>query len=76
MSDWRVGDLALCIRSGPSIKSGEIKTVAAVWDTGLSLVGKFSTSRRGSYRLNRFIKVTPPEADEFDRETLTLEQHA
>lgn len=72
MSDWQIGDLALCVVGGPSIAAGEVHTVATVFDTGLSLTGKISTSWRGSYKKSRFIKVTPPAADEFDRETIAL----
>lgn len=72
MSGWQVGDLALCISSGVTVRAGEVNTVDKVWpDTGgLTLRGKFSTSRRGSYYPHMFIKVTPPEADEFDREVI------
>lgn len=72
MSDWQVGDLALCIRGGASIKAGEVHAVVSVWDTGLSLADKVSIARRGSYKKSRFVKVTPPAADDFDRETIAL----
>lgn len=72
MSDWQVGDLALCVAGGVSIKAGEVHAVITVWDTGLSLADKVSVAWRGSYKKSRFVKVTPPAADEFDRETIAL----
>jgi len=73
MTDWQVGDLALCVRAGETIRAGEVHTVETIWpNKALSLVGKVSSGWRGSYHHWRFIKVTPPAADEFDRETIAL----
>lgn len=91
MSDWQVGDLALCICTrdlkepttqgkgiaGRRLRMGAIYTVAGLnphrlW--GLSLV--LAEEGAGTAGAKRFIKVTPPVADDLDRETLTLERNA
>lgn len=86
MSDWQVGDLALCIDDGParyvkgsrenadpaSLVRGRVYTVLFVGpDTkGIGLTGLAVTSRNWGWFAERFIKVTPPAADEFDREVI------
>ena len=83
MSDWQKGDLALCVRapriSTPSLtRVGGVYTVlreardgqgAPVLDLdGIPFVG----SNFKGHIAARFRKVTPPKADEFDREIIDL----
>lgn len=92
MSDWQVGDLALCVEEmgddyfrgsldGRPIR-GMTYTVSAValgvdiyGCPGIALkfseIGRIAPRWRG-YNSVAFRKVTPPEADEFDRETIAL----
>lgn len=90
MADWNVGDLALCVRSGPietpyviwmgaGLVRGKVYEVEAVGldtdplDEVVVLFLKGDTHEGGEGRAEeRFIKVTPPEADAFDRETIAL----
>ncbi|MXO67771.1 hypothetical protein GRI72_02850 [Altererythrobacter marinus] len=81
MSDWQRGDLALCVDDKPSpllgrhpaIK-GRIYTVASVViadSLGLTFEEIDHPNALGYYA-HRFRKVTPPKADEFDREVIDL----
>lgn len=98
MSDWQVGDLALCVIGGhitgrgvPAYpRAGQCYKVAAVvldeeysWsggghELGLALADGPTnpTSPDGDWHHSRFVKVTPPAADEFDRETIALMNRA
>lgn len=87
MSDWQKGDLALCVNTrkshrataGVRFKKGRIYTVA-----GVSLTSVPEGYTNGPYLFIhedasgltaahwRFRKVTPPKADEFDREVIDL----
>lgn len=67
MSDWQVGDLALCVKSDPQnpMKMGGIYTVSAVlpetdeyWP-GLLLQGLRAPYRSRSWRQSCFRKITP-----------------
>lgn len=79
MSDWQVGDLALCMRGvipkngDPVIAPGSLHTVKSVTQgrtkRGLLLLG-VPTRNPFGYAAYRFIKVTPPAADAFDREVI------
>lgn len=86
MSDWQVGDLALCIKLGGwvatkdnspwnpgSVRCGGVYTISSVRagihvPVALMFVGE----PKRQYDASRFRKVTPPAADEFDRETIAL----
>lgn len=86
--DWQVGDLALCVDDSrrpvtsrdTGLRCGRVYTVTDVMvvpvvppRTGLALGGvDMSAFRFGLAGAMRFVKVTPPEADEFDRETIDL----
>lgn len=96
MSDWQVGDLALCVvemdddyfrgsLDGRPIR-GLTYTVSAVapgvdiyGNPGTALkfqeIGRAAPRWRG-YNSQAFRKVTPPAADEFDRETIELMNRA
>lgn len=81
---WEVGDLALCVNAvgAKRISTGAVYTVTDVevarppWPDagalGLHLAEARSNAPSGAYYANRFVKVTPPAADEFDRETIEL----
>ena len=85
MSDWQAGDIALCVRpiqeywegsmSGFEVKAGKPYTVSRVTQgktkKGLLLQDGPSKNPLGWAAIN-FVKVTPPEADEFDKETIEL----
>lgn len=88
MSGWEVGDLALCVVDGVAInehgtavdatgllKKGRVYLVIGIarYDS-LFVEGATAIYQRNGVGFNRkrFIKVTPPEADEFDRETIDL----
>ena len=87
-NDWQPGDLALSVEKGWSkidrTERGRIYVVEAVWhhevdnDLAFSFVGVDCGDPQGDdvdfYGFNpaRFIKVTPLEADEFDREVIDL----
>lgn len=87
MEDWKVGDLALCIKQGQwqSVETGsllnygprcgEVCTVVGVYmDRGYLVLALAEWPGDGSYGYIavNFRKVTPPEADEFDREVIDL----
>lgn len=80
MSDWQIGDLALCVEDGPSVWGqavpavrGRIYTVMAIVVDGQGLTFlEIPHPNAEGYRKERFVKVTPPAADEFDRETIAL----
>lgn len=84
--DWQVGDLALCIAQSwhkfgfycpnDPVRAGGIYTVRAIgkW-RGITIIwieGVGGDHVGDAYEANAFRKVTPPEADEFDRETIDL----
>lgn len=77
---WQKGDLALCLKIGGWVAvddrsditlwgpvAGRVYVVEAVHNEFLEF-DEFSDFWHNS----RFTKVTPPEADEFDRETIEL----
>ena len=84
--DWKVGDLALCVMDGCNTKAGQSFTVRVVAGVGLcdeyrsiprgpqvTLIFRevaHPTNLRGKFTAARFIKITPPKADEFDREVI------
>lgn len=84
MSGWQVGDLALCVRRGgnpgiPRVLSKKpviggvymLEGVVVVGGvTGLVLQDHYSTHSTSAWRADCFIRITPPEADEFDREVI------
>lgn len=95
MTDWAIGDLALCVdaRSCPSYRwgglcAGRVYSVDAVTvDTGprgfsalhgkgggVGLAFADAPTPSGTYGWDarRFVKVTPEEEDEFDREVIEL----
>ncbi|WP_062180667.1 hypothetical protein [Sphingopyxis sp. C-1] len=82
MADWQVGDLALCVVGGFVTVPGRVYTVSklAVGKNGLVLqLAEFEHLERHRLRKSlaaRFRKVTPPPADEFDRETIALMNRA
>lgn len=89
MSDWQVGDLALCVsrinprpvvgrrQRGDDPRVGQVLTVARIGrDDTWGLWLGFEEYRPHRYRSFRFRKVTPPAADEFDRETIELMNRA
>ncbi len=86
--DWQIGDLALCVKVGQwkrygtntvdeaPIRCGGVYVVRAIgtfdghrilWLEGIG--GELTGS---AFIASRFRKITPPEADEFDRETIAL----
>ena len=84
---WEAGDLALCISSkwtrgesgqpveGDPVRTGGIYQVSAVgtWRTYPILwLDGYGSKLRDAYGAEAFRKVTPEEADEFDRETIAL----
>lgn len=84
--EWKVGDLALCIKIGEwtgavsgrpwnagSVRAGGIYTVSHI-GPGFScpVALKFIGEPARRYDARRFRKVTPPAADDFDRETIEL----
>ena len=83
--EWQSGDLALCIRTGRYLHAGQVLTVEAVtpaddlWSDGRFGVGLILAGVRhpanmptGEFWHGHFRKVTPPKADEFDREVIEL----
>lgn len=80
--NWEVGDLALCIKSANNgtttagCKYSVLRVIPNVrWndgdlDTALTLMGVKHTTFCGGSWHGRFVKVTPPKADEFDREVI------
>jgi hypothetical protein len=83
-ADWQVGDLALCIASDwqwsitpedlPLIypAKGSITPVTRVVAEDAVRLGLDGYPRSYKYAAQFFTKVTPEEADEFDRETIAL----
>lgn len=84
MSDWQAGDIALClvtfhksaaIYRHPTPVKGRFYTVQKVtqWKSikGLLFRDIPSTNPYG-YAAYQFVKVTPLEEDEFDKETIKL----
>ena len=82
--NWQAGDLALCVKAptrpghdGLTVP-GRIYEVSGVWrDIANSLVlGFVGVAEKGDnfcgHLAFRFRKVTPPKADEFDREVIDL----
>lgn len=86
MSDWQIGDLALCVDDSParrvdghrenndpaSLVRGRIYNVLFVGPDvrGKGLLGLAVTCKDWGWLADRFIKVTPPEADAFDTEVI------
>lgn len=86
-ADWQIGDLALCVadrlpppKDQPTklLRVGAIYTVNSVrWSLGdqcvaIGLNEVRSNGPLGDWHESVFRKVTPPEADEFDREIIAL----
>lgn len=86
--DWQKGDLALCVDNNrgyaanghrtvsPDLIKGKVYSVDGVAifaeTLAISLVG-VKPGTFGTFRMaSRFIKITPPESDEFDREIIEL----
>lgn len=82
MSDWQVGDLALRVRPSGKLRVGVIYTVADLnpyWleTCGLGLIlheVRAHSGTDGGWAASGFVKVTPPAADDFDREVIELYQ--
>lgn len=78
MSDWQVGDLALCVKGGVATVPGRIYTVTVIASSSIGLLLQFRelehrpTHSRDKSLAARFRKITPPAADEFDHETIAL----
>jgi len=87
-NDWQPGDLALCVNAEGFVSVGGLYTVNEVFDgftpwgdddDGLALTFVSIPDpvhpiygEADGYDAWRFIKVTLPEADEFDREVIDL----
>ena len=93
MSDWQVGDLALCVNVSPTVqvdaltgklfrgvagkrfRKGAFYTVERIgYKRGHLALGVAEDPEKRYAGAFRFVKVTPPEADEFDRETIEMEK--
>lgn len=88
MADWQIGDLALCVKLGPwmhtlsgdmtiqdPVKGGGVYTVSWVGEQDSATILWFEgcgNTGDDCYFASRFRKITPPAADEFDRETIAL----
>ena len=84
MADWQKGDLALCVKdcSIIGVPLGSFNTVREVFEdigltsleiqTGLLFEGKEFPPPYTGVAAKNFRKVTPPKADEFDREVIEL----
>jgi len=84
VSDWRSGDLALCVRNktGSSVQSGAVLMVVAVrpardgfQDAGQTLLffeGHRSGGVSGGFWTNRFRKIAAHLPDTDDAETIRL----
>jgi hypothetical protein len=84
MSDWQVGDLAVCVDAGHNkmIETGKVYRVEAVRvapagysDTGslgLVLEGICSNDRGGGYHATRFRKIAPDKPEACEDEFVTL----
>lgn len=85
MDDWQVGDLALCIKQGKwrsvedcdeglSLRFPRLGCVYRVAGVQRDMKGSWLNFDEfgGGFAATRFIKTTPPEADQFDREVIEL----
>lgn len=91
MTDWKPGDIALCVKGGKICNaprrapdypvSGNFYTVERVGsdffyegvEQALWLKdGPENVDGQRAWVSYRFVKVTPPEADEFDKEVIDL----
>lgn len=86
MSDWQVGDAALCIKDGVCpvrgallpIHKGTVYTVTIVrrvkddFGEDRLALGLAGFGNKVGWNAICFRKITPPAADEFDRETIAL----
>ena len=84
--DWKAGDLALCVRgqswfvhSGKERGNGKpvcgaIYAVVCTLSYDNMIWLGFDQFKSSCFHHARFIKVTPPAADEFDREVIALMQ--
>lgn len=84
MADWKMGDDALCVNDGPLpnnaggldleplVRRGCLYKVYGISVCELGHICLFVGAGLGEPLVDRFIKVTPPEADEFDREVIEL----
>lgn len=88
MADWQAGDLALCVLDGVNTRVGQCFTVidvcGPVFGRGYKSIPpgevtallfaevRHPRNPRGVFTDRRFRKVTPPAADEWDRETIAL----
>lgn len=86
MSDWQPGDLAVFVRGqkgsygyvagAARMRKGGVYTVERVvfvaGTCGLVIAGHHSNHPSRAWHHRGFIRVTPPKADEFDRETIRL----
>ena len=85
--DWRADDLALCIsrhdRYPPAVRPGVVLTVREViGDMADAITGRHGVALRfrdvpdpgpkAAYCAQRFRKITPCDADEFDREVIDI----
>lgn len=86
--DWQIGDLALCIKDPctpkNSTRAGRVYEVERVWthpDEGQLALDFFGINNGHrdpkidafwGHLPARFRKITPPPADEFDREVIEL----
>lgn len=59
MSDWQVGDLAVCVASGNITREGSTYTVAAVIPPGALDFGRFNSYDRP---VLYFVGLDPPES--------------
>ena len=88
---WQVGDLAMCVvpyprwyddvtheivKHGP--EAGSVSTVTEVFHTDYEqlVLKEWSLLDGEGWEASAFIKVTPPEADEFDREIIDIMRDA
>jgi hypothetical protein len=81
MTDWQVGDLAVCVDDGPcpyygrdpQIVKGGVYTVADVLpNNGLLLEGIQSQSSSGGYAMKMFRKIRPDQHEACEPEFVTL----
>lgn len=86
-ADWRIGDLALCIKQGAWRSRGEVNQYPPIRGGGVYRVADVATADgltalwfdeypgpglEYAFAHFCFIKITPPEADAFDREVIGL----
>ena len=75
MADWQKGDLALCVKKtdpGNPLRVGAVYTVERISAQGNLHLRGVAENGLGAFKRDRFRKVTPPKADEFDREVIEL----